>query len=86
MSADNLRFNFYYVTANAYAKATRLSYRDVLEFCKTGKLEALQTEGGQWKVKVYKDDIVSREKYNKLFEEYSRYKGMVEAVSKLVMG
>ena len=86
MAVDNLEFNFVFVSAKEYAKRTGLSYNEVLRFCETGQLEAYKTDGGQWRIKVYKGDTVSREEYNKLFEECNRYKGMVEAVSKLVMG
>jgi len=85
MQIDNLNFNFYFVTAKEYSKTAGLSYRDVLEFCKTGKLEALKTEGGQWKVKVYKGDTVSREEYNRLLEEKNRIQGVLDSVAKLVM-
>ena len=87
MSVGNLEFNFRLVTPAEYAKGTGISYNEALSFCKTGQLEAYRTDGGQWKIKVYKNDtIVSREEYNKIFDERNYYKGMVEAVSKLVRG
>ena len=84
MAVENLEFSFILVTPAEYAKATGISYNEALNFCKTGQLEAYKTDGGQWRVKVYKDDVVSREEYSKLFEERNYYKGMVEAISKLV--
>lgn len=80
MAADNIEFNFVYVSAKEYAKKTELSYKEVLRFCETGQLEAYRTDGRQWRIKVYKGDVVSRKEYEKLFEECNRYKGMVEAV------
>ena len=85
MAVDNLEFNFILVTPAEYAKATRASYNETLSFCKTGQLEAYKTDGGQWRIKVYKDDVVSKKEYNKLLEERNYYKGTVESVTKLVM-
>ena len=84
MAVDNLEFNFILVTPAEYAKATGISYNEALSFCKTGQLEAYKTDGGQWRVKVYKDDVVSKKEYEKMFEELNYYKGMVKAVSKLI--
>lgn len=86
MAVDNLEFNFILVTPAEYAKATGASYNETLSFCKSGQLEAYKTDGGQWKIKVYKDDIVSRKEYDELSEERNRYKGLVEAVAKLIAG
>lgn len=85
MAEKNLEFNFILVTPSEFAKATGASYKEVLKFCKTGQLEAYQTEGRQWKIKVYKNDVVSKKEYEKLLEERNYYKGTVESVTKLVM-
>ncbi len=84
MAVDNLEFNFILVTPAEYAKATGASYNETLSFCKSGQLEAYKTDGGQWRVKVYKDDVVSKKEYEKMFEELNYYKGMIKAVSKLI--
>ena len=47
MAADNIEFNFVYVSAKEYAKKTELSYKEVLRFCETGQLEAYRTDGRQ---------------------------------------
>ena len=74
MAEKDLEFNFILVTPSEYAKTTRVSYKEVLKFCKTGQLEAYKTDGGQWRIKVYKDDVVSKEEYEKLFEEWNYYR------------
>lgn len=84
MSVDNLNFNFTIVSAKRYSELTGLSYQETLSLCETKQLEAHKTDGGQWRIKVYKGDAVSRDEYNRLLEENSRLKGIVEAVSKLV--
>ncbi len=84
MSVKNLEFNFSLVTPAEYAKGTGISYNETLSFCKTGQLEAYKTDGGQWRIKVYKGDIVSKEEYRKLFDECNYYKGMIETISKLI--
>ena len=47
MAEKDLEFNFILVTPSEYAKTTRVSYKEVLKFCKTGQLEAYKTDGGQ---------------------------------------
>ncbi len=84
MSVDNLEFNFILVTPAEYAKATGASYNETLSFCKSGQLEAYKTDGGQWKIKVCKDDVISKKDYQEMFEELNRYRGMIEAVAKLI--
>lgn len=44
---------------------TAYGVEKVKQFIRDGKLEGEQTEEGYWKVKVYKDDCVSKE----VFEE-----------------
>lgn len=60
---EKLEINHKWISANEYAKQTGLGAEKVKQFIRAGKIEGEQTEDGYWKVKVYKDDAVSREVY-----------------------
>lgn len=62
---QNIQVNHKWISATEYAKQTGLGPEKVKQFIRAGKLEGEQTEDGYWKVKVYKDDSVSK----KVFEE-----------------
>jgi hypothetical protein len=57
--------NHTWMSAKKYAEETGLGAEKVKQFIRDGKLEGLQTEDGYWKVKVYKNDAVSREVFER---------------------
>lgn len=58
----------------------------VKQFIRAGKIEGEQTEDGYWKVKVYKDDAVSREIHNKVLEENTQLKTTISMMKKMLEG
>ena len=53
-----------WISATEYAKQTGLGVEKVKQFIRDKKIEGEQTEDGYWKVKVYKDECVSKEVFN----------------------
>lgn len=78
--------NHKWVSAKAYAEATGLGVEKVKQFIRAGKLEGLQTEDGYWKVKVYDNDAVSRDVYEKLQERCLKAETTVELMRKVLIG
>lgn len=80
------KINHKWVSARAYAEATGLGTEKVKQFIRSGKLEGEQTEDGYWKVKVYDNDAVSRDVYEKLKERCLKAETTVELMKKLLLG
>lgn len=78
--------NHKWVSAKAYAEATGLGVEKVKQFIRTGKLEGLQTEDGYWKVKVYDNDAVSRDVYEKELERRVKAEATIEAMKRILEG
>ncbi len=77
---QNVNVNHKWISATEYAKQTGLGPEKVKQFIRAGKLEGEQTEDGYWKVKVYKDDAVSR----KVYEEEHNKRVEAETIIKLL--
>lgn len=75
-----MEINHKWVSAKKYAEETGLGAEKVKQFIRAGKLEGEQTEDGYWKVKVYKDDAVSK----KVFEEEHNKRIEAETTIKLL--
>ena len=52
---------------------------DVKRLCNEGKLQHEKSPGGYYRIKVFKDESVSREKYDQINEELQKYKTIVES-------
>lgn len=78
--------NHKWISAKAYAEATGLGAEKVKQFIRDGKLEGLQTEDGYWKVKVYDNDAVSRDVYEKEVERRVKAETKVELMKNILVG
>lgn len=73
-----------------FAKETGLSYNQVLQMCKTKEINALETEGGHFKIppkeldKFKNSDYVTREEYLKVIRENEKLRTMIEQFKKYV--
>lgn len=76
--------NFEMVSAKKYSKVSGLAYQIVLQQCENGTLDAYKTDGGQWRVKVHKGDMVSKVEFEKLQAENIKLKTSLEAIKSLV--
>lgn len=68
-----------YVSAEEYSKQSGIGVAQVKKLCKNGKLEHYMTEGGYYKIKV-DSDSVPIEKYEKVKEENTRLKTILETI------
>lgn len=80
------KINHKWVSAKAYAEATGLGVEKVKQFIRTGKLEGLQTEDGYWKIKVYDNDAVSRDVYQKEVERRVEAETKLELMKNILIG
>ncbi len=62
---QDIQINHKWISANEYAKQTGLGVEKVKQFIAAGKIEGEKTKDGYWKVKVYDNDAVSREVFEK---------------------
>lgn len=66
-----------------FANKTGLSYQQVLNMCKSKKIEAISTNGGHFKIpekeldKFTNNDYVAKEEYMKVVRENERLKTML---------
>lgn len=68
-----------YVSAEEYSRQSGLGVEEVKKQCKLGKIEHLRTEKGYYKIKVYDNDVVSKEEHEKILKERDKYKTLVES-------
>lgn len=76
--ATTFEIPFVWVTPKEYSEQTGMWIEDVKRLCNTGKLECEKSPGGYYRIKVYKDESVSREEYERIKTELEKYKTVVE--------
>lgn len=76
--------NFKFVSAEKYSKLTGLGVEEVKRLCKINKLEHEMTEGGYYKIKVYKNDCVSKSDYERVKQENIEMKTTLENIKKIM--
>ena len=67
-----------YLSAEEYARRSGMGVEEVKRQCRIGKIECLRTEKGYYKIPVYDNDVVSIEKYNKVKEENTKLKTILQ--------
>jgi len=84
--SKEVQLNFCELTPAKYGKLHNppLTGAAVVNRCKQGLLDAYQTEGGRWKIKIPKGDAVSRDEYDKVVRENIELKAKIEAAGKLL--
>ena len=69
---------FYYVSPKEYSEQTGMWIEDVKRLIREGRLEGEHNkETGYYKVKVYRDEAVSRKEHEALLQELVKYKTIV---------
>ncbi|MCY6958831.1 DNA-binding protein [Clostridium brassicae] len=74
-----------------FAKECGLSYNQVLQMCKTKEINALETEGGHFKIppkeldKFKNSDHVSKDEYLKVIRENERLRTVIEQFKNYVL-
>jgi len=75
---------YFWLSAKKYSEQTNLGYEETLRQCETGELIAVQTDGGQWRIKVYKYESVPFEEYEKVLIRVTEAESKLEAVKTLL--
>ncbi len=76
---NELEIPYFYVSPKEYSQQTGLWIEDIKRLIRSGELEGTYNEEtGYYKVKVYKNDCVSRDQYEREVREKERYKTIVE--------
>lgn len=69
---------FFYVSPKEYSEQTGMWIEDVKRLVREGKLEGEHNkETGYYKVKVYRNEAVSRKEYEDALQELTKYKTIV---------
>ena len=74
-----------WVSQKEYCKRYKVNPDTVKKLIHEGKLEAIMTQGGQYRIRIG-GDTVSREKYEKLYSDYVELKTLLNNVRTLVGG
>lgn len=67
-----------YVSPKKYSELTGMGEEEVKKQCRMGTIEHKMTEGGHYKIAIYDNDVVSREKYDDVVKENVKLKTIVE--------
>lgn len=68
-----------YVSAEEYSRQSGIGVEEVKRLCRTNQLKHFMTQGGYYKIAV-DDDSVPVEQYNKIKEENTRLKTIIETI------
>lgn len=80
------KVNHKWISAKAYAEATGLGPEIVKQFIREGKLEGEITDDGYYKIKVYNEDAVSRDVYEKEMKRRIEAETALEMMKKILLG
>lgn len=77
-----MEVNHIYMSPKQYHDATggKLGIEEIKRLCRTGKIPCEMTEGGYYKIKVYKNNCVSLEEYQKVLKENERLKTFIKSI------
>lgn len=72
---------FFYVTPKEYSEQTGMWVEDVKRLIREGKIEGEYNENtGYYKVKVYRNQAVSRAEHEAVLKELTKYKTIVDTI------
>lgn len=78
-----MQINHYYVSPAEYSKQTGLGIEQVKRLCRIGKIPYELSEGGQYHIKVFRDNCVPREQYENVLKENEKLKTIIENIYKI---
>lgn len=67
-----------YISAEEYARQSGMGVEEVKRQCRIGKIECLRTEKGYYKIPVYANNAIPVEEYNKLKDENTKLKTILQ--------
>ena len=78
-----MEINHYYVSPKEYSRQTGLGIEQVKRLCRIGKIPYELSQGGQYHIKVFKDNCVPYEQYEKLLRENEKLKTILGNISNI---
>lgn len=77
-----MEVNHIYMSPKQYSKATggNIGVEEIKRLCRIGRLPCEMSEGGYYHIKVYKDNCVSREEYDRIIKENERLKTILKNI------
>lgn len=74
--------NHVYMSPKQYHNATGgvIGIEEIKRLCRIGKIPCERTQNGYYKIKVYKDNCVSREEYEKVIKENEKLKTIIRNI------
>lgn len=78
-----MEVNHYYISAEAYSKQTGLGVEEVKRLCRIGRIPCERTKKGYYKIKVYKDNCVLKEEYDRVIKENIELKTLLKNINNL---
>lgn len=76
-----MEINHCYISAKAYSKQTGLGVEEVKRLCRIGRIPCERTKKGYYKIKIYKNDYVSKEEYDRVIKENNKLKQLLKTIS-----
>ena len=80
-----MEVNHIYMSPKEYHDATGgcIGVEEIKRLCRIGQIPCLRTDGGYYKIKVYKGDCISREKYEKIVQENIKLKQILSNINNI---
>lgn len=75
-----MEVNHFYISAEAYSEQTGLGVEEVKRLCRIGRIPCERTKKGYYKIKLYKNDCVSKEEYNRVIKENNELKQLLKTI------
>ena len=80
-----MEVNHVYMSPREYSKATgnNIGVEEIKRLCRIGRIPCEMTENGHYKIKVYKDNCVSKEEYDRVVKENIELKALLKNINNL---
>lgn len=78
-----MEVNHIYMSPKEYHDATGgcIGVEEIKRLCRIGQIPCLRTDGGYYKIKVYKDDCVSCDEYERVVNENIKLKQILSSIN-----
>jgi len=81
-----MEINHVYMSPKQYHDATGgvLGIEEIKRLCRIGRIPCEMTKKGYYKIKVYKDNCVSIEEYERILKENQHLKTIIQNIFKII--
>ncbi|MCI8470354.1 MAG: hypothetical protein HFJ35_02520 [Clostridia bacterium] len=80
-----MEVNHVYMSPKQYSEATgnKIGIEEIKRLCRIGRIPCEMTKKGYYKIKVYKDNCVSREEYDRVIKENNELKQLLKTINNI---